>query len=182
MSGTPLHVEAPAPVRAKAHEIDRTGEPVFELRAISHSYGRSKVIFDVNLSVWPGEVVALVGDNGAGKSTLIKMLMGMVRPDSGRAELLGEDAAGLLHLPRTRSRRHRHCLRPHRVPFVEAKRAIVDAARQAEAIFGERQLAAMVAARHRADLRHGLVALVDDHECIVGKIVERRWRRRARTR
>ncbi len=91
MSKTPLHVEAPAPVRAKMHEVDRTGEPVFELRTISHSYGRNKVIFDVNLSVWPGEVVALVGDNGAGKSTLLKIFAGYQRPTSGTLRFMGRD-------------------------------------------------------------------------------------------
>ena len=56
MTDLPLHVEAPAPVPEKTREIDRSGEPVFELRSIWHSYGRNRVIFDVNMSVWPGEV------------------------------------------------------------------------------------------------------------------------------
>jgi ABC-2 type transport system ATP-binding protein len=47
-------------------------------------------------------VYGLLGRNGAGKSTLIKMLMGMVRPDSGRAELLGEDAEKLSNDTRAR--------------------------------------------------------------------------------
>ena len=54
MSDLPLHVEAPAPVPERTHEVDRSGEPVFELRSISHSYGRNKVIFDVSMAVWPG--------------------------------------------------------------------------------------------------------------------------------
>ena len=98
----------------------------------------------------------------------------------GRADdLLGEDAAGLLHLPRAGRRRDRDRLRAHRVPFVEAKRPVVDAARQPEAIFGERDLAAMVAARHRADLRHGLVALVDEQQGVFGQIFEQGRRRLA---
>jgi simple sugar transport system ATP-binding protein len=91
MSGLPLHVEAPAPIPKKTHEIDRSGEPVFELRKISHSYGRNKVIFDVDLSVWPGEVVALVGDNGAGKSTLLKIFAGYQQPTSGTLRFMGKD-------------------------------------------------------------------------------------------
>jgi simple sugar transport system ATP-binding protein len=91
MSDLPLHVEAPAAVPEKTHEIDRSEEPVFELRAISHSYGRNKVIFDVNLSVWPGEVVALVGDNGAGKSTLLKIFAGYQQPTSGTLRFMGKD-------------------------------------------------------------------------------------------
>jgi simple sugar transport system ATP-binding protein len=93
MSEMPLHVAAPAPVPEKTPEIDRTGEPVFELRSVSHSYGRNKVIFDVSLSVWPGEVVGLVGDNGAGKSTLLKIFAGYQRPTSGTLRFMGKDVA-----------------------------------------------------------------------------------------
>jgi simple sugar transport system ATP-binding protein len=91
MSDPPLHIEAPAPVPETTREVDRTGQPVFELRSISHSYGRNKVIFDVNLSVWPGEVVALVGDNGAGKSTLLKIFAGYLKPSSGTLRFMGKD-------------------------------------------------------------------------------------------
>ncbi len=91
MSDLPLHVKAPAPVPEKTHEIDRSGEPVFELRSVSHSYGRNKVIFDVNLSVWPGEVVGLVGDNGAGKSTLLKIFAGYQQPTSGTLRFMGRN-------------------------------------------------------------------------------------------
>jgi simple sugar transport system ATP-binding protein len=90
MSGS-LHTNAAAAVPAKTHEVNRSGEPVFELRNVSHSYGRNKVIFDVNLSVWPGEVVALVGDNGAGKSTLLKIFAGYQRPTSGTLRFMGKD-------------------------------------------------------------------------------------------
>jgi simple sugar transport system ATP-binding protein len=77
--------------RKGEHVVDRSGEPVFELRSVSHAYGRNKVIFDVNLSVWPGEVVGLVGDNGAGKSTLLKILAGYQSPTSGALCVMGRD-------------------------------------------------------------------------------------------
>jgi len=73
------------------HHVDRGGEPVFELRRISHSYGRSRVIFDVDLAVWPGEVVALVGDNGAGKSTLLRIIAGYQQPTAGTLRFTGRD-------------------------------------------------------------------------------------------
>jgi hypothetical protein len=64
----------------------------------------------------------------------------------GRADdLLGEDAAGLLHFPLARRGRDMHRLRAHRVPFLEAQRAVVHAGGQAEAIFGQRRLAPEVA-------------------------------------
>jgi simple sugar transport system ATP-binding protein len=88
---TSLHMGAPAPVPEKMHEVDRSGEPVFELKSISHSYGRNKVIFDVSMSVWPGEVVGLVGDNGAGKSTLLKIFAGYQQPTGGTLRFMGHD-------------------------------------------------------------------------------------------
>jgi len=70
--------------------VNRTGVPVFELDHVSHSYGRNKVIFDVNLAVWPGEVVGLVGDNGAGKSTLLKIFAGYQKPTGGQLKFMGK--------------------------------------------------------------------------------------------
>ncbi len=62
---------------------------------LTKHYGGRRVVDSLNLRVPQGSVYGLLGRNGAGKSTAIKMLMGMVRPDSGRATLLGEDAAAL---------------------------------------------------------------------------------------
>lgn len=90
MSDISLHMGAPAPIPEKTHGVDRTEEPVLELRSVSHSYGRNKVIFDVNLAVWPGEVVGLVGDNGAGKSTLLKIFAGYQQPTSGTLRFMGK--------------------------------------------------------------------------------------------
>ncbi len=98
----------------------------------------------------------------------------------GRADhLFGEDAARALHLPRSRRRRDIDGLRAHRVPFVEAQRAIVDARRQAEAIFGQRDLPPMITARHAADLRHRLMTLVDEQQGVFGEIFEQGRRRLA---
>ncbi|GAA3128633.1 ATP-binding cassette domain-containing protein [Planomonospora alba] len=57
--------------------------PVLELRGIDKSFGPVQVLHDVALSVYPGEVTALVGDNGAGKSTLVKCVGGIHPIDSG---------------------------------------------------------------------------------------------------
>jgi simple sugar transport system ATP-binding protein len=70
--------------------VDRSVSPVFELDHVSHSYGRNNVIFDVNLSVWLGEVVGLVGDNGAGKSTLLKIFAGYQKPTKGQLKFTGK--------------------------------------------------------------------------------------------
>lgn len=63
---------------------------LMELRGISKSFGASRALQDVALSLDGGQVHALVGENGAGKSTLMKILSGAYRPDSGEMTLAGE--------------------------------------------------------------------------------------------
>ncbi|HVX12468.1 MAG TPA: ABC transporter ATP-binding protein [Pirellulales bacterium] len=65
-------------------------------------YGRRPVVHSLDLRVPQGSVFGFLGRNGAGKSTTIKMLTGMVHPDSGKAFVLGEDVARLA--PATRAR------------------------------------------------------------------------------
>jgi ABC-2 type transport system ATP-binding protein len=64
------------------------GTPVISLRDVKKSYGDFE-LGPVDLTIEPGYVVALVGPNGGGKSTLIRMLMNLVRPDSGEVRLFG---------------------------------------------------------------------------------------------
>ncbi len=61
----------------------RSTEPIVRLRGISKSFGAVQALDAVDLDVYPGEVVAIVGDNGAGKSTLIKILAGVHGPGAG---------------------------------------------------------------------------------------------------
>jgi lipopolysaccharide export system ATP-binding protein len=63
--------------------------------SIAKSYDRKVVLRDVSLSVERGEVVALLGPNGAGKTTCFYSVMGLVRPDSGRILLEGQDITRL---------------------------------------------------------------------------------------
>ncbi|MTD15816.1 ATP-binding cassette domain-containing protein [Nakamurella sp. YIM 132087] len=57
--------------------------PILQLRGVNKSFGAVQVLHDVDLSIWPGQVTALVGDNGAGKSTLVKCIAGIHGIDSG---------------------------------------------------------------------------------------------------
>ncbi len=67
-------------------------EPAIELRGISKSYDSRRVLTGLDLSVPKGSVLGLLGTNGAGKTTLVKCALGLIRPQSGQAHLLGEDA------------------------------------------------------------------------------------------
>ncbi len=72
-------------------------EPVLEARNIVKSFGRVQALRGANFTVYPEEVVALVGDNGAGKSTLVKTLVGVHPADSG--EILFEGKPVTIHSP-----------------------------------------------------------------------------------
>jgi lipopolysaccharide export system ATP-binding protein len=63
--------------------------------SIAKSYDKRVVLSDVSVSVGRGEVVGLLGPNGAGKTTCFYSVMGLVKPDSGRVLLDGEDITGL---------------------------------------------------------------------------------------
>jgi simple sugar transport system ATP-binding protein len=73
------------------------GQPVLEARGIIKTFGRVVALNGANFTVYPGEVVALVGDNGAGKSTLVKTLVGVHPPDRG--EILFEGREVDIHTP-----------------------------------------------------------------------------------
>jgi lipopolysaccharide export system ATP-binding protein len=66
-----------------------------EVRSIAKAYDRRAVLHDVSLDVHRGEVVGLLGPNGAGKTTCFYSVMGLVRPDSGRIFLDGQDITDL---------------------------------------------------------------------------------------
>ncbi|WP_433730016.1 ATP-binding cassette domain-containing protein [Actinoplanes sp. CA-051413] len=75
--------------------------PLLELNGIDKSFGPVQVLHDVGLSVYPGEVTALVGDNGAGKSTLVKCVSGIYTIDAGTVTFDGNQVA--IHTPRDAS-------------------------------------------------------------------------------
>jgi simple sugar transport system ATP-binding protein len=72
-------------------------EPVLEARQIVKRFGRVQALRGANLTVYPQEVVALVGDNGAGKSTLVKTMVGVHPPDGG--EMLFEGRPVTVNTP-----------------------------------------------------------------------------------
>jgi ABC-2 type transport system ATP-binding protein len=58
---------------------------------LSKRYGESYALRDLDLAVAPGEVFGYLGPNGAGKTTTIRLLLGLIRPSAGRAEIFGVD-------------------------------------------------------------------------------------------
>jgi ABC-type sugar transport system ATPase subunit len=64
-------------------------DPLLRIEAINKSFGAVVALQDVTLQIAKGEITGLVGDNGAGKSTLVKIISGVLAPDSGSVEFEG---------------------------------------------------------------------------------------------
>ena len=70
-------------------------EKAVEVRQVSKAYGNKTVLNNVSCQFSQGMTVGLIGPNGAGKSTVIKIIMNLVRPSAGRAEVFGVDSTRL---------------------------------------------------------------------------------------
>jgi fructose transport system ATP-binding protein len=72
--------------------------PILEARGLVKRYGQVVALNGADFELYPGEILAIIGDNGAGKSTLIKALSGALQPDEGEIRLEGEPVR--FHSPR----------------------------------------------------------------------------------
>jgi branched-chain amino acid transport system ATP-binding protein len=70
-------------------------EPLLSVAGLQAFYGESHVLHGVNLQIFPGEVVTLLGRNGAGKTTTLKCIMGMVGKRSGSIRFAGNETIGM---------------------------------------------------------------------------------------
>jgi ABC-type branched-subunit amino acid transport system ATPase component/branched-subunit amino acid ABC-type transport system permease component len=85
--------EAPPPVVATA---TAARDPILSISGLEVSYGRTQVLFGVDLHVERGEILALLGTNGAGKSTLLAAVCGLVKAQAGSVVLDGETLDGAM--------------------------------------------------------------------------------------
>ena len=67
-------------------------EPVISVENLTRRFGDFVAVDHINFEVEAGEVVGYLGPNGSGKTTTIRMLLGLLRPTSGKATVLGHDS------------------------------------------------------------------------------------------
>jgi branched-chain amino acid transport system ATP-binding protein len=72
-----------------------TGEPLLVLDKVSKRFGGLAAVHDVDLSIWPREIISVIGPNGAGKTTVFNLITGIYRPTTGDIRLAGRSAVGL---------------------------------------------------------------------------------------
>jgi fructose transport system ATP-binding protein len=70
--------------------VELSPTPVLQARGLIKRYGRVTALDNADFDLYPGEILAVIGDNGAGKSSMIKALCGAVIPDAGEIRLGGE--------------------------------------------------------------------------------------------
>ena len=68
-------------------------EPILNAKGLTKRYGKVTALNNCDFELYPGEILAVIGDNGAGKSTLIKAISGAVQPDEGQIFLDGQEIA-----------------------------------------------------------------------------------------
>lgn len=74
-----------------SHSERIPGLALVTAESLVKSYGRLRAVDGLSLTIDEGAITAMIGPNGAGKTTTIKMILGLLRPDSGKVEVLGED-------------------------------------------------------------------------------------------
>ena len=69
-------------------------EPIVELKGVSKAFGSKKVLDNVDLKIYPGDALGVIGPSGCGKSTILRVIAGLLKPDSGEVLINGQKREG----------------------------------------------------------------------------------------
>lgn len=73
----------------------KSGEPLLTLNKVTKRFGGLTAVQDVDLQIWPGEIISVIGPNGAGKTTVFNLITGIYRPTEGNIAISGRSIVGL---------------------------------------------------------------------------------------
>ena len=80
------------------HSTDPTpNDPIIRISDVDFAYNGQRVLEEVNLEVWEGDFIAMIGPNGGGKTTLLRLMLGLLKPKRGRIRVMGKPAARVSH-------------------------------------------------------------------------------------
>ena len=71
-------------------------EPLIELKGVSKSFGNNIILDKVDLTIYPGEALGIIGPSGTGKSTILRIIAGLTAPDEGEIYVAGQQRQGLI--------------------------------------------------------------------------------------
>lgn len=75
---------------------DRKEEPLVELKGISKAFGKNVILDNVDLTIYKGDALVIIGPSGTGKSTILRIIAGLLPPDTGEIYIKGEKRRGLI--------------------------------------------------------------------------------------
>ncbi|WP_372610285.1 ABC transporter ATP-binding protein [Halomonas sp.] len=85
--------------------MNQTQEPLIRVRGLANRFGRHSVHEALDLDLYPGEILGVVGGSGTGKSVLLRSIVGLLRPSDGNIEVFGENLQRLSAVERSRVER-----------------------------------------------------------------------------
>jgi phospholipid/cholesterol/gamma-HCH transport system ATP-binding protein len=90
-------IEAPPSSKpsVKPHVVPGNSTPMVAVRSLAKRIGRQEILRGVDLEVWTGETLAIIGRSGGGKSVLLKHIVGLMEPDAGEIWIQGENIIGM---------------------------------------------------------------------------------------
>ena len=75
---------------------DKKGEPLIELKGISKAFGNNVILDNIDLTIYKGEALVIIGPSGTGKSTILRIIAGLLPPDMGEIYIKGQKRTSLI--------------------------------------------------------------------------------------